>query len=419
MSARCQSVEILRQILENKIFFSALKNEKTSAFENMLVLTSLRHLVAIEDILSRYLKHKIARKDIVLKYILLCGVAEILYMSTPDYAAVSEYVQIAKKTCSKFAAGMVNAVLRKIAVEKPISTKIFPPTFVKILVQDYTPEQIKKMESVAFLEPPLDLSLQQNHGLWTQKLNGILFENGTLRIKNPGNIESLDGFSEGQWWVQDLASALPVCLLGNLKGLKVLEMCAAPGGKTAQLLSLGAHVTAVDISPERMARLEQNIKRLNLHQNLRTEVSDGLDYLDQTDEIFDLVVLDAPCSATGTFRRHPEVMHIKTQADVIAQARLARVLLEKSAKCVAPQGRLLFCTCSLARAEGEEQINAFLEKNSTFKFCSFTRASFLKDQNTHLLEKNIFDKQVLRTLPYDEENLGGMDGFFAACLQRS
>ena len=412
MSERLQAAETLRRIKEEKIFFNALKTDETSAFINMLVLTVLRHLTGLEEILCRYLKSKIKNKDIILKYLLLCGSAEILYLNTPDYAAVNEYVRLAKKTSGQYAGGMLNAVLRRIAAEKPKSDKVFPTTFKKILEKDYTPSEIQKMEVAALSEPPLDLSVKKNPALWAEKLGGILLESGTVRLQNlKTKITDLEGYAKGAWWVQDAASALPVKLLGDVKGLKTLDLCAAPGGKTAELLSAGALVTAVDLNPERMERLRQNIKRLGLEKNLKTFVSDGLDFLQNTTERFDIIVLDAPCSATGTFRRHPEVMHFKTLADVQAQAKIQESLLNAAATHLNKNGRLLYATCSLAKDEGERQIEKFLSQNPSFQLCPFAKTF-------STLEKNIFDNQVLRTLPYNMPDLGGMDGFFAACLQQ-
>ena len=376
MSERFQAVQTVQKIMEEKVFFNTLKEAETSAFINMLVLTVLRRLVGLEEILSRFVKLKFKKNNQILKYILLCGAAEILYLDTPDYAAVSEYVALTKKTCGKFAAGMVNAVLRKIATQKPKSDKVFPASFQKILEEDYTPEQIKKMEIAALSEAPLDLSVKEDPTLWAEKLNATMFESKTLRLKTQGRIESLPGFKEGAWWVQDLASALPITLLGDVKNKKVLDLCAAPGGKTAQLLSAGAEVLALDINPERMTRLEQNIRRLHLEKNLTTRVSDGLQFLKQTTDIFDIIVLDAPCSATGTFRRHPEVMHFKTLEDVNAQIPLQQNLLSAAAKHVAKGGILLYCTCSLSKKEGEQQIERFLAQIQPFIYTLFPRTIF-------------------------------------------
>lgn len=419
MSERFQAVQTVQKIMEEKVFFNTLKEAETSAFINMLVLTVLRRMVGLEEILSRFVKLKFKKNEQILKYLLLCGAAEILYLDTPDYAAVSEYVGLTKKTCGKFAAGMVNAVLRKIATQKPKSDKVFPASFQKILEEDYTPEQIKKMEIVALSEAPLDLSVKEDPSLWAEKLNATLFESKTLRLKTPGRIESLPGFNEGAWWVQDLASALPITLLGDVKNKKVLDLCAAPGGKTAELLSAGAKVLALDINPERMTRLEQNIKRLHLEKNLKTRVSDGLEFLEQTADSFDIIVLDAPCSATGTFRRHPEVMHFKTLEDVNAQITLQQKLLSAAAKHLTKGGILLYCTCSLSKKEGEQQIERFLAQNPTFHLRSFSKDNFLTSPTVQKLEKNIFDNQVLRTLPYDMATSGGMDGFFAAYLEKN
>ena len=215
-----------------------------------------------------------------------------------------------------------------------------------------------------------------------------------------------------------MAASMPINLLGEVKGKKALDLCAAPGGKTAQLLSQGAQVTAVDIDEERMARLRQNIKRLQLEQNLTTVTADGLEFLQNSTENFDVIVLDAPCSATGTFRRHPEVLHLKTADDVNKQLDIQADMLNAAAAKLTADGQILYCTCSAAKAEGENQIAKFLQSHPDFKLKAFDLQNINKF-NGKLFDKKIIDKGVLRTLSYYMKNDGGMDMFFAACLQKS
>lgn len=340
MNIRRRCVEILQRILEEKIFFNGLKaeiEEKNLPFANMLILTALRHLVTLKQILHKFLNKKIPDKNKKVYYALLLGATEILYMDTPDYAAINEYVNIARKVSDKYAAGMVNAVLRRVAADKDnlntaFGNKIFPEAFKQILQKDYSAAEIARLEESAKAEPALDISVKNNPEELVLKLNGVLFANGTIRLKElKSKVSELYGFKEGLWWVQDLAASMPVNLLGDVKNKKALDLCAAPGGKTAQLLSKGAKVTAVDIDEERMARLRQNIKRLQLEQNLTTVTADGLEFLQNSSEHFDIIVLDAPCSATGTFRRHPEVLHLKTADDVNKQLGIQAQMLNAAA----------------------------------------------------------------------------------------
>lgn len=427
MNIRRRCVEILQRILEEKIFFNSLKaeiEEKNLPFANMLILTALRHLTALKQILNKFLNKKIPDKNKKVYYVLLLGATEILYMDTPDYAAINEYVNTARKFSDKYAAGMVNAVLRRVAADKDnlntvFNNKCFPKEFKKILQSDYSEAEIAQLEESAKAEPALDITAKDNPEELALKLNGVLFANGTIRLKElKSKVSELYGFKEGWWWVQDLAASMPINLLGEVKGKKALDLCAAPGGKTAQLLSQGAQVTAVDIDEERMARLRQNIKRLQLEQNLTTVTADGLEFLQNNTENFDVIVLDAPCSATGTFRRHPEVLHLKTADDVNKQLDIQADMLNAAAAKLTAGGQILYCTCSAAKAEGENQIAKFLQSHPDFKLKAFDLQNINKF-NGKLFDKKIIDKGVLRTLSYYMKNDGGMDMFFAACLQKS
>ncbi|MBR1914953.1 MAG: methyltransferase domain-containing protein [Alphaproteobacteria bacterium] len=423
MTARMQCVQCLKKIFEEKRFFKELKNDfsqNDSAFANFLILTALRRKTAIEKMLKSMILKKIPQKNKILNEILLLGATEILYMDTPDYAAINEYVDIAKKTTDKFCAGMVNAVLRKVISKKDEMQNAIclPQNFVQILSKDYDVKEIRQVEQMLMYEAPLDITPLKDPAVIAQKLGGILFENGTIRLLNPrGDIALLEGYDKGAWFVQDLAASMPVCLLGDIKGKKALDLCAAPGGKTAQLLSKGAIVTALDISKERLNTLKENMLRLNLTDNLSVLAADALEYLNKTDEKFDIVLLDAPCSATGTFRKHPEILYFKDDADVLSRLEIQKNLLDKASSHVNINGILLYCTCSLCKIEGEKQVEQFLKTHQNFELLPF-EAKNLKICEAKSLGHLVFDKQVLRTLPYDMKDDGGMDGFFAARLKR-
>lgn len=426
MSVRQLSVQTLEQIISGKIFFNAVKdhfNAKELPFANMLILSALRHFNPLQKIVTSYLRKPLPETQKSLKYVMICAATEILLMKTPDYAVINEYVKIAKQLSNRFAGGMVNAILRKIVQNKielgsRLNQNLMPDNFRQIMKKDYTTEVITLCENQIGQEAPLDISVKTDPEFWATKLNGVLFANGTVRLNNlDEKISQLDGYNEGAWWVQDLAASLPVKLLGDVQGLKILDLCAAPGGKTAQLLSGGADVTAVDIDPERLRRLEENMNRLRLRGRLATRAGDGLSFLKQTSEAYDVIVLDAPCSATGTYRRHPEVLHIKSQNDVSANLKIQRELLAAATLKLNANGRILYCTCSLAKDEGEKQAAWFTENYPNFELAK-TDESLINVYPGIKLEKFLFDKGVLRTLPYYMQKEGGMDAFFAACFQK-
>ena len=373
MTERFECVEILKNIVNQKLFYNAIKAEttpKNMAFCNMLVLSVLRNYSSLEKIVEKFVIRKFSKKNEILKFVLLCATAELLLLESPDYAVINEYVNIAKKKTDKFAANMVNAVLRNVVRQKnDLSlTPFIPKNFYKILEKDYSEEQIKKIAQISIKESPLDISVKENHKLWEKELNGILIANGTIRIANAkSKISELKGFEEGAWWVQDLAASLPIMLLEDVRGKKVLDLCAAPGGKTAQLLAKGAIVTAVDVDASRMEKLKENMKRLKLEQNLTTKVCEGVEFLQQHKNVFDIIVLDAPCSATGTFRKHPEVLLIKDNEDIKKMLPLQEKMLLAAAESLNKNGTLLYCTCSISKSEGENQIKRFLQNNNNFE----------------------------------------------------
>lgn len=414
---RLQTALILQEIIEQHLFSKEAKNsygtycDTDLAFINMLLQTTLRHLVYIKKILKNFIKKKLPSSSKLGNYILHLAVAEILYMNTPDYAVINSYVNIAKKELNKYIAGFINAVLRKVCSNKEIFAKedvgeFFPQEFRRLLNNSYSKKTIKLIEQSAIKEPYLDITTKENFAI-PQAVNLPL---GSLRIKNNGNISQITGYFEGKWWVQDFSSSLPVKLLGNIKGLNVLDLCAAPGGKTAQLLSAGAKVTVLDISAPRLETLKENLSRLNLSAQ-KIICADAISWLQKYDgEDFDIILLDAPCSATGTLRRHPELVHIKNLSDVIKMAEIQKNILSLTAKKIKKGGLLVYCTCSLATEEGEKQIAAFLQQHTDYK----TVHTKLPPQITELTTPEGW----IRILPSHLSQFGGADGFFIALLTK-
>ena len=416
---RLLSAKILQKILEEKVFFGDLKKqipEKDLPFCNMLLLTSLRRLTAIKQILRGYLSKKIPNKHRLAEYLLLNAITEILYMETAEYAVINETVKNIRNSCDKFLGGLANAVLRKVCQQKnellqqADTINPLPDSFSEILA-GYAPEQIAKIASAVFNIPALDISVKSDPQTWAEKLSAELLPSGSLRLYNPPRVQQLPEYNAGTWWVQDAAAALPVMVMGDIFAKKVIDLCAAPGGKTAQLCAKGAEVTALDISPARLETLQQNMQRLGF-TGIKTRAIDALEYLHTATEQFDAVLLDAPCSATGTFRRHPEVLHIKNRQDVSEQAALQKELLAECEKVLKVGGILVYSVCSISQDEGERQIAAFLQTHPNFRLVPITAAE-IAPYGTFFDDLIIND--TVRTLPYYQN---GMDAFFICKMQR-
>lgn len=414
---RLQAVLMLQEILEQRTFASEVKNradsaaENDAAFINMLLQTALRHMTSIKKLLKTFIKKKLPASARFGHYALILGSTELLYLNTPDYAIINSYVELTKKHTDKYIGGFVNAVLRKVCAARESfrgqnDGEFFPPEFRRLLNAGYGKKITAAIEAAAIKEPLLDITVKEDFELPGAKILPL----GTRRLKNNGNIAKLPGYTEGRWWVQDFSSALPVKLLGELKGRRVLDLCAAPGGKTAQLINAGAEVTAVDVSAARLERLKENLNRLRLNAE-EIICADAVSYLQNfTGEPFDIILLDAPCSATGTLRRHPELVHIKNLGDVEKMAALQKQLLNLTCRALKKGGTLLYCTCSLAKAEGEDQVVSFLAENPGYRLCP----AVLPDELSELRHA----RGWVRILPSHLSAAGGADGFFIALLTR-
>lgn len=423
---RIISAEIVKTILEEKVFFSAMKAqipEKHRAFINALVLSSLRNLIALKKIMAKYVRKKIPHKHTIAEYLLLLAINEILCMNTAPYAVINETVKNIRLKTDGFLAGMANAVLRKISANAEAERTFLQKTsklsddFLLLLRESaYSEAEIQALSDTLTDIPPTDLSIKGILSEWSEKLHGEIMPNGSIRLQFPEKIEALEGYLQGEWWIQDVSASLAVQTLGELKNKLVVDLCAAPGGKTAQLLAAGANVTALDISENRLNTLKENMKRLGFNDNVNIINADAQNFLRHNTKEFDVVLLDAPCSATGTLRRHPEIIHIKSQTDVNAQSLLQKELLHSAAGAVKKGGFLLYCVCSLSRFEGEWQIQTFLENHSEYKIVPIsakTISQYGSWENNPILENG-----TVRTMPFYEKKRGGMDGFFISLMQR-
>ena len=395
-------------------------SDRDRALMRRLVATILRRLGTLGQILSRLLDRGIPTDAPRAQSALLIGAAQILWMDVPDHAAVDLSVRMVQsdRRAAKYA-GLVNAVLRRCAregkelVDEAAGQSLdIPPWLLARWFAHYGEATARDIATALSYEPSLDLTVKSEAEAWATRLHGEVLPTGTVRTLLQGSVTMLPGFNDGQWWVQDAAAALPARLFGDLQGKRIVDLCAAPGGKTAQLVQGGADVVAVDRSPNRVARLRENLARLSLQAE--TVVSDGTEY---PGEGFDAVLLDAPCSSTGTIRRHPDVAWLKQEADITMLTALQRRLLAKAVTMLKPGGMLVYCTCSMEPDEGEHAIADLLANDSSMRRMPATPGEVAG------LAEIITPDGDLRThpshLPHADPRLGGLDGFYAARLIKS
>lgn len=390
------------------------------AFTRAIVSTVLRRKGQIDDALARFISAPLPDSRGMLDDILLVAGAQLLFMDTPAHAVINIAVDQARRDRSarRFAA-LVNAVLRRVAaasagiIAEQYAARLNTPDWLwDRWTAHYGEDAARAIAAQHMLEPPLDLSVKSDPDGWAQRLGGVALPTGSVRLAGRGRIEALEGYGEGAWWVQDAAAALPARVLGDIAGQRVADLCAAPGGKTAQLAHAGAKVTAVDQSPKRLTRLRENLSRLGLEAE--TVAVDATTW--QPDAPFDAVLLDAPCTATGTIRRHPDIAHLKRPADLEKLASLQTRLLDNAVTLLRPGGYVVYCTCSLEPEEGINQVEQMLKKHSGIRLEPIDAAR-LGAQDAWLRPPG-----MIRTLPHqmpaDDPALSGIDGFFIAKLHK-
>lgn len=380
--------------------------------------SALRHRCTIEKLIGRRLDRPLPPNAHSLSHILHVGAAQILFLDVPDSAAVDLAVTQAKADprAARFS-NLVNAVLRNIARRKHELAKALettqdaPAWFAGRLKEIYGREETDTILKAHRVEAPIDFTVKSDPALWAERLGGRVLPNGSVRLDRlSASVPDLPGFSEGAWWVQDAAATLPARLLGDIEGLWVADLCAAPGGKTAQLALEGAKVTAVDLSASRLKRLKSNLDRLSLSAEIVR--ADVLKW--EPERKFDAVLLDAPCSSTGTVRRHPDVPWTKTPEDVAKLADLQRRLLAHALTLIHPSGMVVFSNCSLDPSEGEELVQELLAKRSD------VAVDPILPEELPGAEHFVTAEGFLRTTPAltgAEGQLDNIDGFFAARLR--
>ncbi|MGX1789375.1 RsmB/NOP family class I SAM-dependent RNA methyltransferase [Bosea sp. NPDC055332] len=383
-----------------------------------IATVAFRRLGTIRQVIDARLERGSPRKSGPFEPIMVAAAAQLLFLDVPDHAAVDLAIrQLHEDARSSRYTSLANAVLRRLAREREaILAELDPlvdtPDWLReSWTQTYGPDVTTAIAAAHAEEPPLDLTVKSDPAGWAGKLDGIVLPTGSVRLRGREAVTGLPGFSEGEWWVQDAAAALPAQLLNVRPGERVADLCAAPGGKTVQLAQMGAEVVAVDRSGPRLRRLKANLERLGLQAEVVT--ADAATF---ETEPFDAVLLDAPCSATGTIRRHPDVAWTKRPEDIAKLIALQARLLDQAARLTRPGGRLIYCTCSLEREEGEAQVEAFLARTPGFA------RDPIKSAEIGGQAEALTPQGELRTLPHqlagETPRLSGWAGFYACRLIR-
>lgn len=422
MPARIAAAQLLHGVLHDGAMISELIDGKNSPLKDLppsararaqsLALTTLRHLAPLDVVIDQFLNKSPPLK---VRNALRLAACEMLVDGVAPHAAVDAAVRLVRESRKlQHLSGLTNAVSRRVAEHGPeiwaeMDPQELPAWLGKPIERSYGEEALQGIEAAHAKGAPLDLSLRNKADAekLATELDAEILPTGSLRLQKPGQVSAMAGYDEGSWWVQDAAAAMPVQLLGSVKGLRVLDLCAAPGGKTMQLAAGGAEVTAVDISKDRLVRVSENLKRTKL--TAKVIASDIVRW--SPDKTFDMILLDAPCSATGTIRRHPDLPFGKS-GDLKPILRLQQKLLGRAFEWLKPGGKIVYCTCSLLPSEGEDQITKFLQNHDDAKQLP---------ANTNLPDlpaEWMADDGGLRLRPDFWAERGGMDGFYAAIIEK-
>ena len=382
-------------------------------FVQLLATTCLRRRGQLEKIIAPLVTRRPFGSQAHANIVLAMGAAQLLFLKTGPHAAVDSTVELMRQVGFERLCGLANAVMRRLTRDGEsllAATQDYDnlPSWLKISWQHYWGDKAtNEIAAIAMQPPSLDISVAKDPEIWAKKLSGTLIDGKTIRRAFDGDPAQLDGFAEGAWWVQDAAAALPARLFGNLQEKTVIDLCAAPGGKSAQLIAAGAKVIAIDINPKRLDRLRRNLKRLKMTAQLT--LLDGLNYV--PDALVDAILLDAPCSATGTIRRRPDILGRQESEDLTNLQSTQWELATTALSWLKPGGTLIYATCSLQPEEGEAIITAILDAaEGRFKIAPITLSE------AGFFSRSINETGCLRILPSAYRDIGGVDGFFIARL---
>lgn len=388
-------------------------------FIRNLVATTIRRLGQLDRIIDHSTQKKLGNTQMAIRHVLRLGICQLLFANVPAHAAVNTSVNIVERRVTKklqYLKKMVNAVLRKIDRDRDSLLKKFgnsrlniPKWMLERWDTRYGPNEVKEIINQILVEAPLDFALKPDEDIkyWANEMCASLLPTGGLRLKKAGNVKELPAFDKGIWWVQDIAAQLPVHLLTAGQGDEVLDLCAAPGGKALQSAAKGSNVTAVDISSKRLERLKENMERLSL--DVKVIHSDVLAY--EPINSWDYILLDAPCTSTGTIRRHPEILRSPRQEMISEVSRIQSEMLDKAVELLNPGGTLIYCVCSMEAEEGPDQIKALLKRHGTLKRKEVTAKELPR------FERALLKTGDVQTLPHYYKD--GMDGFFISRLTKS
>jgi len=403
----------LDDLLERDRRFRALE-ARDRALVQTVTAETCRRLGQIDALVRACLKRPLPKKEKVPRAILRMAAAQLLFLDFAPHAAVSTAVDLARKR-AKPHASLVNAVLRRLGREgqaviedQDAAVLNTPRWLMESWTGAYGAETARAIAEAHGRRAPLDLTVKAEPAVWASRLDARLLTTGGLRRAAGGAIDGLPGYEAGAWWVQDAAASLPARLLGDVAGKTVIDLCAAPGGKTAQLAAAGARVTAVDLSERRLVRLTENMARLGL--DAETVTGDAATWRPQTPA--EAVLLDAPCSGTGTIRRHPDIAWTKGPDDPVRLAGLQARLIDNALACLKPGGVLVYAVCSLQPEEGEHQLDAALARHPGVIHEPIGAAEIGG------FAEAVDARGCLRTLPCHLARDGGVDGFFAMRLRR-
>jgi 16S rRNA (cytosine967-C5)-methyltransferase len=407
--ARHKSLDVFLE--KDQRFYSLPTRDK--ALSRAIIGSSLRQLGQIDAIIDTFLSRPMPRQAVTARQILRAGAAELLFLRSASHGVVNSFVQMAgNMRGSRPYKGMINALLRRIDREGEELLQTLPlelniPNWLSENWNGVYGSEVVQQAAAALKEPaPLDLTVFNDIEKLAKDLGAMRIGEQTVRLVHKGRIEDIQGYQDGKWIVQDLAASIPVQILNPQAGEEIADLCAAPGGKTVQIAATGAKVTAVDNQQARLSRLSQNLSRTG--QSAEIVCADARSW--KPEQLFDAVLLDAPCSATGIFRHHPDVLYTRREKDIAGFAERQISLAINARKLLKPGGRLVYCVCSAQSVEAEDVIAEILDKTD-LKLDLITAGipDFAKS-----FQKN----GMIRIPPGALPAKGGLDAFFIAKLRK-